>query len=88
MGQAIGELVAHGRSEAEIEAFIGCDWLIYQDLPDLIAAVHEGNPELLHFDTSCFSGEYVTGLSDGYLQQLEAARSDGAKEKRRDVVSA
>ncbi|MBL8461555.1 MAG: amidophosphoribosyltransferase [Thauera sp.] len=85
---AVSELVAHGRSEAEIEAFIGCDWLIYQDLPDLIAAVHEGNPELLHFDTSCFSGEYVTGLSDGYLQQLEAARSDGAKEKRRDVVSA
>ena len=85
---AVSELVAHGRSEAEIEAFIGCDWLIYQDLPDLIAAVHEGNPELLHFDTSCFSGEYVTGLSDGYLLQLEAARSDGAKEKRRDVVSA
>ena len=85
---AVSELVAHGRSEADIEAFIGCDWLIYHDLPDLIAAVHEGNPELLHFDTSCFSGEYVTGLSDGYLQQLEAARSDGAKEKRRDVVSA
>ena len=85
---AVSELVAHGRSEAEVEAFIGCDWLIYQDLPDLIAAVHEGNPELMHFDTSCFSGEYVTGLSDGYLQQLEAARSDGAKEKRRDVVAA
>ena len=85
---AVSELVAHGRSEAEIEAFIGCDWLIYQDLPDLIAAVQEGNPELQHFDTSCFSGEYVTGLSDGYLQQLEAARSDGAKQKRRDVVAA
>ena len=85
---AVSELVAHGRSEAEVEAFIGCDWLIYQDLHDLIAAVQEGNPELMHFDTSCFSGEYVTGLSDGYLQQLEAARSDGAKEKRRDVVAA
>ncbi|MCC6593787.1 MAG: amidophosphoribosyltransferase, partial [Xanthomonadales bacterium] len=85
---AVSELVAHGRSEAEIEAFIGCDWLIYQDLPDLIAAVQEGNPELQHFDTSCFSGEYVTGLGEGYLQQLELLRSDGAKEKRRDVVVA
>jgi amidophosphoribosyltransferase len=85
---AVGELVAHDRSEAEIEAFIGCDWLIYQDLPDLIAAVQEGNPALTHFDTSCFSGEYVTGLSDAYLQQLELLRSDEAKEKRRDVVVA
>jgi amidophosphoribosyltransferase len=85
---AVDELVAHGRSETEIEAFIGCDWLIYQDLPDLIAAVQEGNPELKHFDTSCFSGEYVTGLSDAYLQQLELLRSDEAKEKRRDVVVA
>ncbi len=85
---AVDELVAHGRSEAEIEAFIGCDWLIYQNLEDLIAAVQEGNPELKHFDTSCFSGEYVTGLSDAYLQQLELLRSDEAKEKRRDVAPA
>ena len=85
---AVSELVAHGRSEAEIEAFIGCDWLIYQELSDLILAVQEGNPELKHFDTSCFSGEYVTGLSEAYLQQLELIRSDDAKEKRRDVVVA
>ncbi|HAO31713.1 MAG TPA: amidophosphoribosyltransferase, partial [Candidatus Competibacteraceae bacterium] len=57
-------------------------------LEDLIAAVQEGNPELKHFDTSCFSGEYVTGLSDAYLQQLELLRSDEAKEKRRDVAPA
>ena len=85
---AVDELVAHGRTETEIEAFIGCDWLIYQDLPDLIAAVQEGNPELKHFDTSCFSGEYVTGLSEAYLQQLELLRNDEAKEKRRDVAPA
>ena len=80
---SVSELVAHGRNEAEIEAFIGCDWLIYQDLEDLIAAVQEGNPELTQFDTSCFSGEYVTGLSDSYLQQLELLRSDEAKERQR-----
>src|SRR3546814_1550578 len=33
------ELVANGRSETEIERIIGCDWLLYQDLPDLEAAV-------------------------------------------------
>src|SRR5690606_26645079 len=33
------ELVAHGRSEKDIEQLLGCDWLIYQDLADLEAAV-------------------------------------------------
>jgi hypothetical protein len=27
------ELVAHGRSEKDIEQLLGCDWLIYQDSP-------------------------------------------------------
>src|SRR5690606_5968271 len=29
------ELVAHGRSEEEVEKLLGVDWLIYQDLADL-----------------------------------------------------
>jgi hypothetical protein len=41
---------------------LGADWLIYQDLEDLIWAVQDGNEKIKHFDTSCFSGEYVTGL--------------------------
>jgi amidophosphoribosyltransferase len=80
---AAKELVAHGRTETEIEKLLGCDWLIYQDLPDLIAAVREGNPKLKHFDTSCFDGTYVTGLSGDYLKLVESARSDDAKLKRR-----
>ena len=59
---AAAELVAHGRSEEEVQALLGADWLVYQDLDDLIAAVAEGNEALTHFDTSCFSGEYVTGV--------------------------
>ena len=36
------------------------------------------------FDTSCFSGEYVTGdVSPEYLSRLEAERSDAAKAWRR-----
>lgn len=80
---AVKELVAHGRSELEVQQFIGADWLIYQDLADLIAAVQEGNPDIPAFDTSCFSGEYVTGLTGTYLEQLELLRSDEAKAQRR-----
>lgn len=82
---AAAELVAHGRTEEEIETLLGADWLVYQDLPDLIAAVCEGNDNLHEFDTSCFSGEYVTGVEANYLDQLEFARSDEAKDKRRLV---
>jgi amidophosphoribosyltransferase len=33
------ELVAHGRTEDEVQTLLGCDWLIYQDLADLESAV-------------------------------------------------
>ncbi len=80
---ATAELVAHGRSEDEIQQLLGADWLVYLDLGDLVAAVAEGNEALTHFDTSCFSGEYVTGVQDGYLRELEFQRSDEAKAQRR-----
>jgi len=82
---AATELVAHDHTEAEVQKLIGADWLVYQDLPDLVAAVAEGNEKLTQFDTSCFSGEYVTGVEPTYLSELEFARSDAAKTQRRQV---
>jgi amidophosphoribosyltransferase len=80
---APGELIASGRSEAEIEEELGADWLIYQDLSDLVEACREGNERISQFDTSCFSGEYITGVQHGYLEQLQLQRSDQARTKRR-----
>jgi amidophosphoribosyltransferase len=82
---APGELVAHGRTDEEVQTLIGADWLVYQDLDDLVAAVADGNEKLTRFDTSCFSGEYVTGVEPTYLSDLEFARSDAAKTQRRQV---
>ena len=80
---AAHELIAHGRTEAEIEKALGCDWLIYQDLEDLIAAVRRGNPEINEFDTSCFDGRYVTGdVDQDYLDRLSNNRNDKAKSTR------
>jgi amidophosphoribosyltransferase len=79
------ELVAHGRTVEEIEKILGADKLIYQDLDDLIWAVQDGNENLEYFDTSCFSGEYVTGVEPTYLADLEFARSDDAKSQRRQA---
>jgi amidophosphoribosyltransferase len=77
------ELVAHDRSDEEVQRQLGCDWLIYQDLADLEWAVAEGNDALTRFDASCFTGDYVTGLDEGYFERLQRARSDDAKVSRR-----
>jgi amidophosphoribosyltransferase len=82
---AAAELVAHGRTEDEVQQFIGADWLVYQDLDDLVAAVADGNEDLKYFDTSCFSGEYVTGVESNYLRDLEFARSDEILAQRRHI---
>jgi amidophosphoribosyltransferase len=82
---AATELVAHDRTEEQVQALIGADWLVYQDLADLEAAVAEGNEKLMRFDSSCFSGEYVTGVEPTYLSELEFARSDTAKAQRRQA---
>src|SRR5690606_20211065 len=77
------ELIAHGRTVDEICKEIGADWLVYQDLEDLIAASSEGNRNLTDFECSVFTGEYITGdVSQDYLDRLAAERSDKVRAQR------
>lgn len=85
------ELVAHGKTDAEIEKEIGADKLIYQDLEDLIrAAVPTDKPiESYKFDCSVFDGNYVTGdIDDKYLIHIEELRNDKIKSKANEVNTA
>jgi amidophosphoribosyltransferase len=76
------ELVAHGRSEAEVAKEIGADRLFFQDLKDLIDSAREGNPSINKFDTSCFDATYITGdVSEDYLIDLQRVRNEEAKSK-------
>lgn len=78
---AARELIAHGRSTQEVAERIGADRLIYQDLHDLVWCVRHGNPSLRNFDTSVFSGRYVTGdVTEEYLTRLEKQRSDAGQD--------
>ena len=45
--------------------------------------MREGNPELKKFDSSCFNGNYITGIDSGYFERIQQLRSDEAKRKRR-----
>jgi len=77
------ELIAHGRTEEEIGREIGADRMIYQDLDDLVDAVYHDKTSVTGFDTSCFSGSYVTGdVTEHYLSRLEKERNDAAKMAR------
>src|SRR5277367_389672 len=81
---AASELVASGRTVEEVASLIGADWLIYQDLEDLVAACRHEDAQIEEFDTSCFSGEYVTGdVTFEYLDRLQRMRSDEARSRRR-----
>jgi amidophosphoribosyltransferase len=54
------ELVASAHNIEEIEQIIGADKLIYQDLNGLLRAVRHSDSYITEFDTSCFSGKYIT----------------------------
>ncbi|MBU2038581.1 MAG: amidophosphoribosyltransferase, partial [Gammaproteobacteria bacterium] len=81
------EFIAHGRSTDEIAKEIGADWLVYQDLDDLISACLEGSKtEARSFDCSVFTGEYVTGdINEAYFDRLSQLRNDASKGKRAAV---
>ena len=75
-----GELIAHDRTVDEVCAAIGADWLVYQDLDELIRCSLEGNSDVVGFDCSVFDGQYITGDVDaGYLRTLDLARNDEAR---------
>jgi len=85
---AANELIASGRTVEEIQVLIGADRLIYQDLDGLIRSVRHNSSDTREFDTSCFSGEYVTDdVTEDYLRVLEATRNDQAKSRRAEVDS-
>ena len=71
------ELIAHDRTVEEVRDLIGADWLVYQDLEDLVACVDDVNDDIDGWECSVFTGEYVTGdVDSAYLARLEDLRND------------
>tara|TARA_Y100000590_G_scaffold140605_2_gene161362 strand:+ start:19842 stop:21320 length:1479 start_codon:yes stop_codon:yes gene_type:complete len=80
---ATTELIAHNRTEEEISELIGADWLIYQDLEDLIESARKGNKNIQQFECSVFDGKYITAdIDKSYLEKLEETRSDDKKARK------
>jgi amidophosphoribosyltransferase len=74
------ELIANGRMDEEVAALIGADALIYQDIGDMEKSITDLNPALTSFDSSCFTGDYVTGdITPEYLKWLAQPREGGSE---------
>ena len=76
---ATDELVASNKTTEEVALEIGADWLIYQTLEDLIDTVSVGNTSIEEFETSIFTGKYITPVSPSYLEQLQSSRRNDTK---------
>ena len=71
------ELVAFNRTDEEVAKVINADWLVYQDLHDLVECSRAGNRQIESFECSVFDGKYVTGDIDAaYMEKVAASRSD------------
>ncbi len=76
------ELIGHGRNEQEIAQVIGADWLVYQDLDDLIMASRKKNKSIKKFESSVFDGEYITGdINENYLRWVDSLRNEEGKQE-------
>ncbi len=74
---SVQDLIAHNRTAEEISELIGADWLIFQDLDDLIASTDGGKVRIERFDCSVFDGQYVTGdIDESYLSQIETSQTE------------
>ncbi len=76
------EFVAAGKSNDQVSAELGCDYLLYLDREAMNAAARVGNPRIDKFCNACFTGEYPTG--DITVERLTAI--EGERLTNRDRV--
>ncbi len=81
------ELVAYGKTTAEIAHTIGADKLFYQNLADVYKSIQQAEqpdlPEIQHLEDSVFTGKYISdNITEEFLSQLAFDRNDAAKKKK------
>jgi amidophosphoribosyltransferase len=69
------EFIARGKTVEEVAGELGCDYLLYQDIHDLVRSARAGNDSIQQFCTACFDGDYPTGdITSDVLEAIETER--------------
>ncbi|SJN10990.1 Amidophosphoribosyltransferase [Leucobacter sp. 7(1)] len=69
------ELIAHNRTNDEVNAAIGSDRLVFQTVEGMNSAIMGGQSEVTRLEQSCFTGEYIAGnIDEEYLAWVEATQ--------------
>ena len=64
----------YGRTIPEIAEELGADYMVYQEVEDLKAAILQGS-DVEDLDMSCFDGRYITGtVTEEYLAWVEGSQ--------------
>lgn len=74
-------LVAYNREVDEISEQIHADKVFYQDLQDLQECCL--SDKITTFEVGVFTGEYITGVEENYLHELEKVRAQNQRLKER-----
>jgi amidophosphoribosyltransferase len=69
------EFVARGRTNAEVAAELGADFVLYQDIDEMVQAVRVAGADGIEFCKACFEGIYPTGdVTEQMLANIEEDR--------------
>ncbi len=83
------DLIAFERTTEEVASLIGADWLVYQDLNEVVDAVNAAakSPadEVERFEDAVFTGDYITSsVGSEYLTRLSHLRGQKASRSEYD----
>ncbi|MCA8963779.1 MAG: amidophosphoribosyltransferase [Planctomycetes bacterium] len=74
------EFVARDRTNKEIAAELGADYVIYQTIEEMVDAVRTAGNGKLEFCKACFEGVYPTGdITEGMIHDIEVDRMAASK---------
>jgi len=69
------EFIARGKEIEEVAKEIGCDFLLFQTVEDMEAAVRESGAPDFQFCKACFVGDYPTGdITESMISDIENDR--------------
>jgi amidophosphoribosyltransferase len=74
------EFVARDRTNREIAAELGADYVLYQTIDEMVDAVRVAGNGKLEFCKACFEGEYPTGdITEQMITDIETDRLEAGK---------